>query len=102
MPEVLKFGDLTVVLYVTLSLFTFITYAVDKFAAKYGFYRIPELTLHILAVGGGWPGALLAQIFFRHKTAKVSFLVVFWGTVALNGILLIALSIFLGSNFYAG
>ena len=71
-------------LYVTASLFTFITYAVDKSAAGRGGWRTPESTLHALAMAGGWPGALLAQQFLRHKSAKVEFRSVFWVTVVAN------------------
>ncbi|MEM9132972.1 MAG: DUF1294 domain-containing protein [Actinomycetota bacterium] len=44
--------------------------------------RIPELTLHVLAAGGGTPGAFAGQRTFRHKTRKRPFQVVFWLTVA--------------------
>ena len=66
------------------SLIAFITYALDKAAARAGRWRTQESTLHLLALIGGWPGALLAQRQFRHKTAKTSFLVIFWATVLLN------------------
>jgi uncharacterized membrane protein YsdA (DUF1294 family) len=33
---------------------------------------------------GGWPGALLAQDLFRHKTSKTVFQAMFWCTVLLN------------------
>ncbi|RYM12717.1 DUF1294 domain-containing protein [Pseudomonas aeruginosa] len=33
---------------------------------------------------GGWPGALVAQQVFRHKTRKLSFQLVFWGIVLLH------------------
>lgn len=32
----------------------------------------------------GWPGALLAQQFLRHKSTKAEFRSVFWTTVVLN------------------
>jgi uncharacterized membrane protein YsdA (DUF1294 family) len=45
---------------------------------------VPEKTLHMMALAGGWPGAWLAQKMFRHKTSKKEFQVVFWLTVVLN------------------
>ena len=66
------------------SLLTFLVYAIDKSAAQSGAWRISEQTLHLLALAGGWPGALLAQKMLRHKSAKQEFRSVFWGTVGLN------------------
>jgi uncharacterized membrane protein YsdA (DUF1294 family) len=40
--------------------------------------------LHALAPLGGWPGALLAQRLFHHKTLKMSFQLVFRLTAALT------------------
>ena len=71
-------------LYLGMSLVTFVLYAVDKSAAKKGAYRTPEDTLHMLALLGGWPGALYAQQLLRHKSSKQSFRIVFWITLALN------------------
>jgi len=59
-------------------------YLHDKGAAARGQQRTPENTLHILALLGGWPGALIGQGLFRHKTSKRSFQAVFWLTVMLN------------------
>ena len=71
-------------LYLLVSIFTFIGYALDKIAAENDKWRIQETTLHLLAVAGGWPGALAAQRLLRHKSRKQSFQVVFKVTVALN------------------
>lgn len=70
--------------YVFLSLITFVVYALDKSAAQDGRRRTPENKLHLLALVGGWPGALAAQNRLRHKSSKTSFLLVFWLTVLLN------------------
>lgn len=70
--------------YPALSLVTFVAYAMDKSAARQGAWRTPEKTLHMLSLIGGWPGALLAQQWLRHKSSKAEFRSVFWVTVVLN------------------
>lgn len=71
-------------LYLGMSLVAFVAYGLDKSAARRDAWRIPERTLHLLALAGGWPGALAAQRLLRHKSAKASFQLSFWVTVALN------------------
>ncbi len=71
-------------LYLALSLMTFVVYAWDKSAARRGGWRTQESTLHLFALAGGWPGALLAQQSLRHKSQKESFRLVFWMTVVMN------------------
>ena len=71
-------------LYIGLSAITFLAYALDKSAASSGAWRTPETTLHMLSLAGGWPGALLAQQFLRHKSTKQPFRQVFWATTLLN------------------
>jgi hypothetical protein len=51
-----------------------------------GLWRIPEIKLHALEALGGWPGALLAQIFYRHKIQKIPYRIVFWLIVLSHGI----------------
>lgn len=60
------------------SLFTYFAYRADKRRAELDEWRIPEATLHLGELLGGWPGAFLAQRKYRHKTAKVSFQLIFW------------------------
>jgi uncharacterized membrane protein YsdA (DUF1294 family) len=38
--------------------------------------------LHLLELCGGWPGALIAQHWVRHKVGKLSFQIIFWLIVA--------------------
>lgn len=63
---------------VVMSLASFIAYGLDKRRATNGGRRVPERTLHLLAFLGGWPGALLGQKQFRHKTQKLPFRIAFW------------------------
>ena len=80
-----------------MSLVAFITYGLDKQRAINGTRRVPERTLHLMALFGGWPGALLGQRQFRHKTQKVKFRVVFWLVVVLHlGIVGAAAHVFAG------
>jgi uncharacterized membrane protein YsdA (DUF1294 family) len=75
---------LIAVAYVAMSLLALAAYAFDKSAARAGRRRIPENTLHLFSLLGGWPGALVAQQWLRHKSVKASFLAMFWFTVMLN------------------
>lgn len=78
--------------YLAASVVTFFTYAFDKAAAKAGRSRTSEATLHLFALAGGWPGALLAQQLLRHKSVKAEFRAAFWGTVILNVAAFVALA----------
>lgn len=68
--------------YLAMSLATMVAYGFDKERAGHGGRRTPESLLHLLEFAGGWPGALLAQQLFRHKTRKLQFQLVFWLIVA--------------------
>lgn len=70
--------------YLLASLAAVILYGVDKSAARRGERRIRESTLQLVALAGGWPGALLARRWFRHKTRKQPFGMILWGCAALN------------------
>jgi uncharacterized membrane protein YsdA (DUF1294 family) len=67
-----------------MNIVCFVAYGLDKRRAVKGGRRVPERTLQFLAFFGGWPGALLGQKVFRHKTTKLSFLLVFWLAVMLH------------------
>ncbi|MGX5771335.1 DUF1294 domain-containing protein [Microbacterium trichothecenolyticum] len=71
-------------LYGAASIVAFAAYGIDKVAARRQANRISEQTLLVLGLVGGWPGALVAQQVFRHKTRKRSFRRAFWGTVGVN------------------
>ena len=72
-----------------MSLIAFVTYGIDKRRARADKRRVPEKTLHLIAFLGGWPGALVGQRVFRHKTHKLSFRILFWLVVALHCVLVV-------------
>lgn len=67
-----------------ISLAGFIACLRDKRKAQRGEWRIPEATLHLIELAGGWPGSFAAQRRFRHKTAKPGYQVMFWLIVSLH------------------
>ncbi len=67
-----------------LSVAAFVLYRADKSAATRGAWRVSESTLQFVSLLGGWPGALLAQRVYRHKTRKQEFQIVFWAAVVVN------------------
>lgn len=70
--------------YAVMSLVAYSAYKRDKLAAQQGAWRTREWTLIMLGLIGGWPGALLAQHRFRHKTRKMVFQTGYWISVAAN------------------
>jgi len=76
------------------STLTFLFYGFDKLAAKREARRTPEQTLQMCALFCGWPGALLAQQIFKHKSSKASFQRVYWFMVVLN---IVGVAIFISS-----
>ncbi|WP_308364515.1 MULTISPECIES: DUF1294 domain-containing protein [unclassified Microbulbifer] len=67
-----------------MSLLALICYGKDKLAARTNSWRISENSLHLISLIGGWPGAILGQRLFNHKTSKQSFRALFWLTVIIN------------------
>ena len=84
----------------SLSLITFIMYAWDKRQAKQSGHkkvnRTSERTLQLLSLFGGWPGALIAQQWLRHKSQKRRFIVVLWLCIILNAVSILSLLFLLG------
>ncbi len=70
--------------YLSGSLLAFGFYLHDKRSALRRGWRTPEARLHLVELLGGWPGALIAQQAFRHKTRKLSFQLVFWLIVVVH------------------
>ena len=87
-------------IYLTMSVLAVFLYWRDKRQAQADGWRTPEKILHAVELLGGWPGALIAQQIFRHKTRKVSFQVVFWLIVLLHEAFWID-RLVLGGNYLA-
>jgi uncharacterized membrane protein YsdA (DUF1294 family) len=79
-----KLPSTVLMLVISASIASFFLYAVDKMLAQSRQWRIPGLVLHLLDLFGGWPGAVVAQSWFRHKTKASVFRVFFWLIVAVN------------------
>src|SRR5262245_46844811 len=77
----------------SVNLVTFGYYGYDKRQARRAGPRVPEVVLHGLAIGGGTIGAYAGMAFFRHKTIKGPFRLVFW-VVAVMQLLLIGAVIY--------
>jgi uncharacterized membrane protein YsdA (DUF1294 family) len=87
-------------LYAGMSVLTFFLYWRDKHQARNEGWRTPEKVLHGAELLGGWPGALVAQQAFRHKTRKLSYQGVFWLIVVLHELFWID-RLFMGGRFLA-
>lgn len=86
--------------YGAVSVLAFFLYWSDKRKARSDSWRTPENVLHAVELAGGWPGALLAQQAFRHKTRKVSYQLVFWLIVLAHQVFWID-RLFLGASLFA-
>jgi uncharacterized membrane protein YsdA (DUF1294 family)/cold shock CspA family protein len=73
-------------IYALMSILTVHQYSLDKADARAGRWRTSEANLHFFELAGGWPGALFAQYFYRHKYRKVTYQIVFWAIVMVHGI----------------
>jgi len=65
------------VAFAALNAIAFAAFGFDKLEARRGARRVPERTLHVLALLGGFAGAAAGIVLFRHKTRKAGFLALF-------------------------
>jgi uncharacterized membrane protein YsdA (DUF1294 family)/cold shock CspA family protein len=79
-----RLPPLAAMLLLGLCCVAWIACVLDKHAATTGRRRIPESSLHLLELLGGWPGAFIAQRVTRHKTSKRAYRIAFWCMVVLN------------------
>ena len=64
--------------FLVLNIIAFIVMGYDKKLAQNNKRRISEQILLIFVLIGGTIGSGLGMLFFRHKTAKTSYLLKFW------------------------
>lgn len=77
-------GTWVLLAYMLASVASFLMFWSDKNSAQKGRWRTPENTLHAAELLGGWPGTLIAQQVFRHKTRKTSYLLALWLIIAMH------------------
>jgi uncharacterized membrane protein YsdA (DUF1294 family)/cold shock CspA family protein len=82
--KIIPFHPLSI--YALMSILTVHQYSKDKSAAKSKKWRTSEFKLHFFELAGGWPGALFAQHFYRHKSRKMRYQITFWLIVLLHGV----------------
>lgn len=70
------FDSIPVILWyiVSINIFTFFLFLIDKFHAIKERKRVPEFTLYFLSFAGGIFGAFTAMLITRHKLQKNGFL----------------------------
>jgi uncharacterized membrane protein YsdA (DUF1294 family) len=85
--------------YASASSISFLQYWQDKRSALCGRWRTPENALHLVELLGGWPGALLAQQCFRHKTRKATYQLPFWAIVVVHQVFWFDWLLLDGANF---
>lgn len=70
--------------FLLINVLTLALYGADKMAARKGMRRVPEAKLLVFGVTGGWPGAIVGQQLFRHKTQKQPFKTYFFLSVVVS------------------
>ena len=63
------------VYFLFINIAAFVVFSFDKFRSRVGASRISEKELHTFSLLGGFLGATLSMVLFRHKTSKSSFLI---------------------------
>lgn len=81
-----------------LSGLTFYLFWQDKHKARHKKFRIPEATLWVSALIGGWPGGLIARQLLRHKLNSSHFIVFFWACMVIHFSIIYTLTKYLGIN----
>jgi len=82
----MRFGLVSLAL---VNLASFAAFGFDKHRARAGGRRIPERTLHLLGLLGGFPAGFLAMQVFRHKRRKPSFVLTYVLAAAVSAAVLL-------------
>jgi len=61
--------------FIFVNVAAFVVYTFDKFRSRVGASRVSEKELHTFSMIGGFLGATLSMVLFRHKVSKNSFLI---------------------------
>ena len=59
---------------ISINLFTFLLFSIDKYYSVKKRKRVPEISLHFFSLAGGIFGALIAMVVVKHKIRKKIFL----------------------------
>jgi uncharacterized membrane protein YsdA (DUF1294 family) len=73
-----------------INVFAFFLIGYDKNIAQSNKQRVSEKALLTSTVPGGSIGSGIGMLYFRHKTAKKSYLVKFWSIVVIQVIIISA------------
>ena len=73
---------------IVINTLSFLIYGYDKFMAKNKKRRVSEFSLLLLGGLGGIVGGIVGMYFFKHKTNKFSFLLIFYTVVVIEVVIL--------------
>lgn len=62
--------------FVSINIFSFLLFIIDKIYAIKDRTRVPESNLHFFTFAGGFIGSFLAMLIARHKIRKKSFILI--------------------------
>jgi uncharacterized membrane protein YsdA (DUF1294 family) len=70
------FEELLKAYLMSVNIFSFLVFGLDKVSAIIGIRRISERHLHMLTLSGGCVGSITGMSIFRHKTKKPQFIMI--------------------------
>lgn len=76
--------EILVTYFTAINVIAFSMYGYDKKNAEHDKRRVPESSLHLIALLGGTIGAFMGPKVLHHKTQKKFFQFIFWGVVVLQ------------------